>query len=134
MFPGKVCDFCDEPATMGESIWGRAPSMFCEKCYTSLQAPPKPPVCKGEEEKHLTHEKISKLKGQLEDFKVDRQERDKDFIRRFLCLLSIPDWTRFKNPSCPITRMQGLLNEWKSYRDDEAETEQLILGKLYALE
>ena len=41
MFPGKVCEFCDEPATMGESIWGRAPSMFCEKCYTSLQ--PKPP-------------------------------------------------------------------------------------------
>ena len=87
-----------------------------------------------EKEKHPNHEKISNLKGQLEDFMVDRQERDENFIHRFQRLLSLPDWTRFKNPSCPITQMQHLLNEWKSYRDDEAETEQLILRKLSALE
>ena len=85
-------------------------------------------------EKPPNHKEICNLKGQLEDFKVDLQERNENFIRRFQRLLSLPDWTRFENPSCPITQMQHLLNEWKSYRDDEAETEQLILRKLYALE
>jgi hypothetical protein len=90
--------------------------------------------CPHTEEKHPNHEKISNLKGQLEDFKVDRQERNEHFIRRFLRLITLPDLTRFENPSCPIARMQELLNEWKGYRDDEAETEQFILRKLHDIE
>ena len=125
---GIICKKCNNalpPHTIAQHLRGE----FNKCCPQTEEKHPN-----HEKEKHPNHEKISNLKGQLEDSRVDRQERDEIFIHRFQSLLSLPRWTHFKNPSCPITLMQHLLNEWKSYRNEEAETEQLILSKLSALE
>jgi hypothetical protein len=120
----KICEFCDEPAAIILSIWERAPTMFCEKCYTSMQPPPTP---------QEINEQIKKIYGEMDDMKAYRGERADTFISLMgerIARLALEKGVAARHS---IQYLQNIIDDFKVLEKDQDKHYRLLHSNLEAL-